>query len=86
MQSGVISILLREKSNVENKVKNLFNILIKTAKSFDKKIANIESLEEWEILKIYKISLMQYLGNGKIELFCLKIKLSTKINLKTQTS
>lgn len=45
LQLRVIFTQFTEKSNIENGIKNHSNMMIKVAKSFDKKITNIESLE-----------------------------------------
>lgn len=54
-------------------------MLIVDAKSVDEKITGIEALEHWQKLKVYKISLAQYLEKEKIELLCQEIELSIGI-------
>ena len=46
-QSGAISALLTEKSNAENLVRDHSNMLIRAAKSVEKKVIGIEALERW---------------------------------------
>lgn len=81
-QSRVIFALITEKANTENLVINHFNILIRAAKSIDEKVIRLEVLEHLQSLKMYKISLIRYLGKGKMELFWQEIKLSIRIYLK----
>ncbi len=83
-QSGAISALLMEKSNAENLVKDHSNMLIRAAKSVDEKVIGIETLEQCERLKVHGMSLMRYLGDGKMELLRREIESSTGIELKTR--
>lgn len=83
MQSGAISILLIEKSNAENLVRDHSNMLIRVAKSVDKKVIGRKALEHWQKFKVHGMPLAQYLGEGKIELLCREIKSSIRIKLKT---
>ena len=82
-QSNAISGLLTEKSNAENLLRDYSTTLIRVAKSVDKRVIGFEKLEPWHRLKVHEMPLMQYLGEGKIELLCQKIELSTGIWLKT---
>lgn len=82
-QLGVIFGLLTKKSNVKNLLIDYSTTLIWVAKSGDKKVIGIKKLEQWQRLKIYKMRLMQYLKERKMELLYREIKLSTKIWLKT---
>lgn len=83
LQSGAISILLIEKSNAENLVRDHSNMLIRVAKSVDKKVIGRKALEHWQKFKVHGMPLAQYLGEGKIELLCQEIKSSIRIKLKT---
>ena len=82
-QPGAISALLTEKSSAEDLVKDHSNMLIRAAKSVDKKVIGIEALERWQRLKVHGMSLARYLGEGKMELLCREIESSTGIQLKT---
>ena len=82
-QSGAISALLTERSNVEDLVKDHSNMLIRDAKSADEKVIGIEALERWQRLKMHGMSLARYLGEGKMELLRREIGSSTGIQLKT---
>ena len=54
-------------------------MLIRAAKSVDKKVTSIEALERWQRLKVHRMSLAQYLGEVKIKLLCREIELSIEI-------
>ena len=56
--------------------------LMSTVKFVDKRVVGVEKLEQWHRLKVYKMPLIRYLGERKIELFCREIELSTGIKLK----
>ncbi len=63
-------------------MKDHSNMLIKAAKSVDKRIIDVEALGCWQRLKIHGMSLAQYLGEGKMEVLCQEVKSSTRIKLK----
>ena len=46
------------------------------------RVIGVEVLERWQRLKIHGISLVRYLEEGKIELFCWEIESSMEIKLK----
>ncbi len=82
-QSGAISGLLTEKSNTEDLLRDHSTVLIRAAKSVDEGVIEVEALERWHRLKVHGMPLMRYLGEGKMELLCRKIKSSPGIRLKT---
>lgn len=63
-------------------MRKYLTILIEATKSVDKVVVGMEKLEQWHKLKVYRISLIYYLGKRKMEVLCRKIKLSTEIELK----
>ena len=73
----------QQKSSVEQLVGNHSNILIRAAKVVDAGVTGVETLERWQRLKVHRMSLVRYLGEEKIKLFCQKIESSTGIQLKT---
>lgn len=81
LQSKTIFILFIKKFLIKNLDKDHSNILIEVAKLLDKKKTSIKVLKHWQKFKVYKLSLAQYLEEGKIELFYQKIKLSIEILL-----
>lgn len=82
-QSGAILALFMEKPSTEDLVREYFDLLIKAIKSVDKRVIVVEVLKRWEWLKLYRMSLAEYLGKGKMKLFYQKIKFFTSIRLKT---
>lgn len=60
-----------------------FNLLIRAAKTIDDTIVGVEILEQWQCLKVHRMSLERYLGLGKLELLRREVESSTKILLKT---
>ena len=58
-------------------------MLIRAAKSIDKKVIGIEALKYWQRFKVHEMSLAQYLGEGKMELLCQEIESFIRIQLKT---
>lgn len=81
-QSGAISALLAERSNAEDLIQHHSNALIRAAKSVDKEVIGVETLERWHRLKVHGM-LLRYFGEAKIELLCGEIESSTGIKLKT---
>ena len=79
LQSRAISALLTKKSNAEKLINSYLNILIKAAKSIDKRVVGVEVFEHWQQLKVYGMSLARYLGEEKIEVLCREIESSTEI-------
>lgn len=75
--------LLIEKSNTEDLIKNYSNTLIQVTKSVNKGVIKVEDLEQWQKLKVHKMSLLYYFRKEKMELLCYKIEFSTRIRLKT---
>lgn len=76
-QSGAISALLAERSNAEDLIQHHSNTLIRAAKSVDEEVFGVEKLERWHRLKVHGMPLLCYFGEGKMELLCRKIELST---------
>lgn len=75
--------LLTEESNTKDLLRNYLITLIWATKSVDKRSIKVKVLERWHRLKVYRISFIYYLGDGKKVLFCWKIKSSIGIKLKT---
>lgn len=78
LQSEAISTILIEKANLKNWVKDHSNMLIRVAKSIDKKVIGIEVLERWQRIKVHAMLLAPCL-EGKMELLWREIKPSTGI-------
>lgn len=66
LQSGAISTLLTKKSSAEQLIDNYINILFRAAKAVDPWIIEEKTLDRWQRLKIYRISLVSYLGEEKM--------------------
>lgn len=60
------------------------NALIKAAKSIDQGVIGVEALEQWQRLKVHGMPLLQYLGEGKMDLLYREIESSIGIKLKTR--
>ena len=82
-ESGAISGLLTEKSNVEDLIKDHAITLIRAAKLVAEGLIGVETLERWQRLKVHGMPLMRSLGVGEMELLCREIESSTGIRLKT---
>lgn len=80
--SGAILGLLMVKSNTEELLRKYLTILIRATKSVDKRVVGVEMLEQWHRLNVYRMSLIYYLEERKIEILCQEIKLSIGIKLK----
>lgn len=83
LQLSAIFELFTKKSNVKNLLKDYSTILIQADKLVNKWIIELKAFKHWYILKLYKMSLIQYYKKRKIKPVYLKIKLSIKIQLKT---
>lgn len=81
-QLRAIFTLLIEKSNVEGLVKDYSNLLIRVAKLINKEVIGVEAFKHWQKLKVYKMSLVKYLGKKKIELLWREIESFIEIMLK----
>ena len=49
----------------------------------DVAVVEVEILERWQQLKVHRMHLEKYLGEGKMELLKCKVESSTDIQLKT---
>ena len=83
LQSRAILVLFTKKSNTKNLIKDYSKALIRAAKSVHESVIKVEVLKRWQKLKIYRMFLLYYFGERKIELLYYKIKSFTKIKLKT---
>ena len=82
-QSEAILGLLIKKLKTEDLIRDHFNALIRAAKSVDEGVIGIKTLERWQRLKIHGIPLLNYFGEGKMELLCREIESSKEIWVKT---
>ncbi len=80
--SRSISALLTEKANAAMLLQQA-TLLIRAAKTIDDAVGGVEVLEQWQRLKVYRMSLERYLGPGKMELLKREVESSTGIALKT---
>ncbi len=79
LQSWAISEIFTENSNREELISNYSNILIRAAKSIDKIVIKVDTLERWQRLKIHGMLLAQYLGDEIMEILCREIESSKQI-------
>ncbi len=75
--------LLNEKANAGSIVPWLSNVLIRAAKTVDQAIVGVEILEHWQRLKVHRMSLERYLGEGSMDLLKREVESSTGIQLKS---
>lgn len=83
LSSGPVSALLTENVNARLLILRLSNVLIQAAKTIIVAIIGVEILEYWQCLKVYKMSLDKYLGDGKMELVRQEVESSSGIQLIT---
>lgn len=67
-QSSTIYRLLTKMFNSKDLIRHHSKILIQAAKLINERVIQMESLKWWDRIKIYRMSLIRYLGKRKIEI------------------
>lgn len=73
---------LTEKANATMFIPSKSNLLVRATKSVDEAVRGVEILEQWQRLKVHRMSLGRYFGSGEMELLKREVESSTGILLK----